>query len=185
MSKSCILCTASALQHADFVACIWFCGMHLGQNIPFYAVSGVCTVIWQPLVQTRTNSCSSGYTKVPMARMLMPCSADCRATGPAAFLSAVLNSMAVNLIMMQNAREVSSVILMLSYLFGCPMTQCHLVKSQIVPAVRPFKQVQRDVILCIATDVSPCILNMLQVAALASQITCSSAGSCAHLLQAI
>ena len=126
------------------------------------------------LVQIRTNRCASGYPNVLMSYMpdvMMPCSADCRVTGPAAFLSAVLNSIAVNLIMMQTAHEVSSIVLMLSYLFDCPMTQCLLVKSQIVPAVRPFKQVQRLAILCIATDVSLRILDILQVVALASQNT--------------
>ncbi len=46
-----------------------------------------------------------------------------------------------HLLTLQTAHEVSSIVLMLKYLFSCPMTQALLVETQVVYAVRPFKQV--------------------------------------------
>lgn len=63
-----------------------------------------------------------------------------RAADQDAFHLTVLNSMMAHLLMLQTACEVSSIVLMLKYLFSCPMTQALLVETQIVYAVRPFKQ---------------------------------------------
>ncbi|DBA72685.1 TPA: hypothetical protein ACH3X2_010222 [Trebouxia sp. C0005] len=64
-----------------------------------------------------------------------------RAADQDAFHLTVLNSMMAHLLMLQTACEVSSIVLMLKYLLSCPMTQALLVETQIVYAVRPFKQV--------------------------------------------
>lgn len=71
----------------------------------------------------------------------MSSSVDCRAADQDAFHLTVLNSMMAHLLMLQTACEVSSIVLMLKYLLSCPMTQALLVETQIVYAVRPFKQV--------------------------------------------
>ncbi|KAL0021388.1 hypothetical protein WJX77_011204 [Trebouxia sp. C0004] len=73
-----------------------------------------------------------------------------RAADQDTFHLTVLNSVMAHLLMLQTAREMSSIVLMLKFLFSCPMTQALLVETQIVYAVRPFKQHSHARVACLA-----------------------------------
>ncbi len=96
-------------------------------------------------VQTCTSHCSTtslclrAYTCNTVHQQLSV--GGCRDTEQATFHSLVLNNMTVNLMMLSKCHEVSSIVLMLCYLLSCPMTPALLLKSQVVKAVRPLKQV--------------------------------------------
>lgn len=66
--------------------------------------------------------------------------AGCPRTEQAAWQLMVLRNITVTLAMVQKDQEVSSIMMLLSYLLSCPITSPMLLESQIVRAIKPFKQ---------------------------------------------